>query len=119
MIESGSTNAVASAVLWVTGLLSGSLALGVAIIAVAGIGYLAFWGRIDLRRSAFVIAGCFLIFGAATIAFGIQNALAGGDGIGSETSPMVATPPPLPIAATPAVNAQPYDPYAGAALPQR
>lgn len=119
IMESGSANAVADAVLWITGLLSGSLALGVAIIAVAAIGYLAFWGRIDLRRSAGVIAGCFLVFGAATIALGIQSALAGGDGTGSDSSPMIAPPPPLPMAAMPAVNAQPYDPYAGAALPQR
>lgn len=119
MSESGSTNAIPATIYWIVGLLSGSLALGIAIIAVAGIGYLAFWGRIDVRRSATVILGCFLIFGAAAIAFGIRGALGDGTGLDGNTAPTAAPLPPSPVAAVPAVNTQPYDPYAGAALPQR
>jgi hypothetical protein len=76
-------------------------------------------GRIDVRRAAQVVFGCFVIFGASTIANGILAAISGGG-----DSPDIAqtAPPPLQFPSPP-VTAQapstPYDPYAGAALPPR
>jgi type IV secretory pathway VirB2 component (pilin) len=107
----------AAAVAWLQGTLLGSVATAAAVIAVASVGFLWMSGRIDVRRAAQVILGCFILFGASSIAEGIV-AVAGGDGDVSVQTPApplayVAPPPPT------AVKALPYDPYAGAALPTR
>lgn len=112
------SNALLSAVQWLQTVLLGTLATTLAILAVASVGYLALSGRIDLRKGATVIAGCFVIFGAPSIARGFQAA-AGTADIGAVASaPQAAFSAPLPSPIkTPA--AQPYDPYAGASVPQR
>lgn len=117
MNESSSPDAVGSAIGWTVSLLSGSLAVAIAMIAVAGVGFLALQGRLDLRRAVAVILGCFIIFGASGIASGIADMLgpAGQDG---SSGPPQPTPPPA-VAAQSSPTSQPYDPYAGAALPQR
>jgi type IV secretory pathway VirB2 component (pilin) len=56
---------------WSVATLSGSLATGIAIIAVAGVGLMMLSGRIDVRRGAMVIVGCFMLFGAPAIAEGL------------------------------------------------
>ena len=116
-IDSSGSNAFASAVGWLEGALAGSIATTIAIIAVASIGFLMLTGRIDVSRAAQVVFGCFIIFGASTIAQGIIGAVSG-----SGTGPEVARAPPPPVSQPPAypkANATPYDPYAGAALPPR
>ena len=117
-IDPGS-NALTAALAWLQGTLLGTVATTVAIIAVAAVGLLMLTGRIDVRRAAQVVLGCFIIFGASTIAGGIIGALRGG-----EPEIARAAPPPSPPALPPAAAAQqasqnPYDPYAGAAVPQR
>jgi type IV secretion system protein VirB2 len=68
------TNAIGSAVGWLQGTLLGTIAKTVAIIAIAALGLLMLTGRVGVRCSAQVIFGCFIIFGASTIAGGILGA---------------------------------------------
>ena len=108
------TNAFSAAVQWLDELLLGSLAQTVAIIAVAFIGFLMLSGRVDVRRALQVIFGCFLLFGASSIASGIMKTrYATTDPSAVDAARLVA--PPVPAA----VAAAPYDPYAGAAMPSR
>ncbi len=120
-LEPSGTNAFAAAVQWLEATLLGTVATAAAVIAVASLGFLLMTGRIDVRRGAQVLLGCFILFGASTIASGIVGSLAGAD-----AAPVVETPPsPLPLSSDPtligakAQPAVPYDPYAGAAMPVR
>lgn len=115
-IASDGSSAFVAAVDWLTGLLAGKLALTIAVIAVASLGLMLISGRLDVRRSVRVILGCFIIFGASSIAAGIMNATAG---TGEEVMAPAATPPPT-YPAVPARTSSPttpYDPYAGASVP--
>lgn len=113
------TSPLVAAVQWIQGLAVGTIATSIALIAVAGIGFLMLNGRLPIRRGITVIAGCFILFGAQTIAAGILDIVRPG----TSTSPTVAAPvrspprptPPMPTVMPPA----PYDPYAGAAVPRR
>jgi type IV secretion system protein VirB2 len=69
---------IVAAVSWLQGTLLGTVATVVAVIAVASVGFLMLTGRIDWRRGAVVILGCFILFGAASIVAGIQSAATGG-----------------------------------------
>jgi type IV secretion system protein VirB2 len=59
------------------GTLLGTVATVAAVIAIASVGFMMLTGRIDWRRGAIVILGCFILFGAASIVAGIR-ASAGG-----------------------------------------
>jgi type IV secretion system protein VirB2 len=52
----------------------GEVASGVAVVAVAVVGFLMLTGRLNWRYGATVILGCFILFGATTIVGGIQAA---------------------------------------------
>lgn len=112
----------AAALQWLEGTLLGSVATAVAVIAVACVGILLLSGRIDVRRGAQVIFGCFILFGASTIAAGLMRAAddaASGRAVGA-AAPLPAAPQTIPIPSPqPQEKAVPYDPYAGAALPTR
>jgi type IV secretory pathway VirB2 component (pilin) len=108
--------AIASAVGWLQGVLLGNVAIAVATIAVASIGFLMLTGRIDLRRAGQVIIGCFILFGASSIARGIVSAANGSGVIVTETAQAYYPPAPPSY---PQVEPKPYDPYAGAALAPR
>jgi len=112
---------IVGAVNWLQGTLLGNVATAVAVIAVACVGFLMLTGRIELRRAANVILGCFIIFGASSIAAGIQAA--GARAAGSASAPAAETTqpyfPPVPPPAYPQAPVQPHDPYAGAAITQR
>ena len=69
---------IVSAVTWLQGTLLGTVATVAAVIAVAAVGFMMLTGRIDWRRGAIVILGCFILFGAASIVAGIQSAATGG-----------------------------------------
>jgi TrbC/VIRB2 pilin len=91
-----------------------TVATSVAIIAVAVTGFLMLSGRIDARRGLITIIGCFILFGAPTIARGLRAAA--GDGQIAANN-LVAQPPPLVVPpAPPKPNV--FDPYAGASLQQ-
>lgn len=110
-IATSDSSAVVEASEWIAGLLTGSLATGIAVIAIAAVGFGMLGGRIDLRRGASAILGCFLLFGAPAIAEALSSLSR------SEVSAAPdAAPPP---SAGPAPNAPPQqDPYAGASLIQ-
>lgn len=110
----------AAAVQWLQGTLLGTIATTLAVIAVASVGFLLLSGRTDVRRGAQVIFGCFILFGASSIAAGIIRLADYGD-----PAPVVTPAPPAlavyvpPVTTVKPVKAAPYDPYAGAALPTR
>lgn len=68
------SSAIGGALDWLQGTLLGTVATTAAVIAVASVGFLMLAGRIDVRRAGSIIFGCFIIFGASTIAHGIMNA---------------------------------------------
>lgn len=103
---------IASAANWVSGLLFGPLATAIAVIAIAWVGLAMLSGRIEIRRGASVVLGCFLLFGAKGIADGFRS------GMSNDNVPSIAnmTPPvTAPIAVQPDA-ASTYDPYAGASV---
>ena len=65
---------IVSAVGWIQDTLLGEVASGVAVIAVAVVGFLILTGRMNWRYGATVIVGCFVLFGAAAIVGGIRSA---------------------------------------------
>lgn len=113
-----SDNVFEAAILWLQSTLLGTVATAVAVISVASVGLLLFSGRIDVRRAGQVILGCFILFGASTIAAGLTTILSGAGGT-SEATPSAAAPSYAPPPVQSARPASPYDPYAGAALPSR
>ena len=88
----------------------GTTATVVAVIAVSSVGLMMLSGRINLRHGATVVVGCFILFGAPTIAAGIQSFVGGGDARATpyEPEPPAPVPPPQPA------RALSRDPYAGA-----
>jgi type IV secretory pathway VirB2 component (pilin) len=118
--QSAPDGVIAAALQWIEGTLLGSLVTAIAIIAIASVGFLLLQGRIEVCRGSQVIFGCFILFGASSIAAGIIGAVRA-----SEPTEFAASEPsssPLaqtaPVASTPYPAAS-YDPYAGAALPRR
>ena len=109
------TSAILAATQWITDTLLGPLATTIAVIAIAWVGLMMLTGHIDLRRGLTVVLGCFILFGAPTIAKGLRG-FGGGSAIESRNygrfAPAPATVQPAPPPSTP--NA--YDPYAGASL---
>jgi type IV secretory pathway VirB2 component (pilin) len=121
LADPGGSSAVVAAVQWLQGTLLGTVATSIAVISVAGVGLMMLSGRIDLRRGAAVIVGCFILLGAPTIAAGIQSMAQGGY---EPAMPVYsARPVPLrpepPVAAAPAQQPSARDPFAGAAVPNR
>ena len=98
---------------WAEMTLLGSVATAVAVIAVAAVGLLMLTGRVDLRRGASVVVGCFVIFGASTIVAGLQAAVRD---TSSMSAPVIIAAPALP-APRPDIPAS-SDPYAGASVPR-
>lgn len=105
-----------AAALWIQNTLLGTLATSLAILAVAVVGLLMLSGRVDIRRGAGVVIGCFILFGAPTIVRGLRGGLdAMFDSGYTGPTPVVA---PQSIA-TPRSAPPPFDPYGGAAVPRR
>jgi type IV secretion system protein VirB2 len=100
------------ALVWIQGLLLGSVATGVAVIAVAFLGFGMLTGRVDWRMGARVVLGIFILFGAPIIAQGLQSAVSH-DGQAAP-GPMAANrkqaAPKVPDLKR---SADPFDPYAG------
>lgn len=104
-----------AALAWVQGTLLGTIATLVAVIAIASIGFAMLSGRVDMRHGIRMVLGCFILFGASTIAAGIQAGFAGAV---EAPHPAVTQAAPLPaiLPEPPPANA---DPYAGASVPVR
>jgi type IV secretion system protein VirB2 len=76
-LDPAGSNVILTAVTWLQGTLLGNVATAVAVIAVGATGLMMLTGRIDWRRGATVIVGCFILFGAAAIVAGIRTVAAG------------------------------------------
>lgn len=120
--DPGGSGAIVAAVQWLQNTLLGTVATTVAVICVATVGLMMMSGRVDVRRGASVVIGCFVLFGASSIAAGIRS-VATGDSMPVEpvayVEPWTAPPPAAPAvpARVPADRAA--DPFAGAAVPKR
>jgi type IV secretory pathway VirB2 component (pilin) len=111
-----------AAVNWLSGTLFGTIAIVLATISIAMVGLMMLSGRVDLRRGATVIIGCFILFGASGIAAGLRGA-ANGDGYAPPRMPVLGPPPVAPRRAPTGEPysfdeaRDPFDPYGGASLP--
>ena len=76
-LDPAGSNPILAAVNWLQGTMLGNVATAIAVLAVGATGLMMLTGRIDWRRGATVILGCFIVFGAASIVAGIQS-VAGG-----------------------------------------
>jgi type IV secretion system protein VirB2 len=76
-LDPAGSDVILNAVTWLQGTLLGNVATALAVIAVGATGLLMLTGRIDWRRGATVILGCFIVFGAAAIVAGIRSVAAG------------------------------------------
>ncbi|WP_448659152.1 TrbC/VirB2 family protein [Sphingomonas sp. CJ99] len=112
MTPSGGTQSILAAAQWVEVAMLGSVATVVAIIAVAALGLALLSGRIDLRRAGWTLLGCFIVFGASTIA----GALLGGS---NRPSLSAAKPSQYIEPHVMIIQKQrpTYDPHAGASMP--
>lgn len=63
-------NLIVAALGWLQRALLGSIATTAAIIGVTSAGYLMLIVRIEVRRAIQVVFGCFILFGASSIAQG-------------------------------------------------
>ena len=99
---------------WVQATLLGSLATAVAVMAVATVGLLLLTGRVNLKRGLTVIVGCFILFGASSIANGLSGAASSVTNASGERIGAVPLKPTA-LQLSPQAPAR-EDPYAGASL---
>lgn len=98
-------------IIWLVRLATGQLAAVTATIAVAVVGLAMLDGRLDWRRSARVVLGCFLLFGAATISSAFMAF--------GEREPAAVTEKSLESSLPPVAQMPDNDPWAHAALEPR
>lgn len=114
LFDPGGESVMLAAGDWIAGVLTGSIATALCIVAVASLGLIMLWGEIPVRRGVQVILGCFVLLSASTVAGALTEF--SGDLAGNDQAPVPLVieqepPPPLPPAN--------YDPYAGASLRRR
>ena len=101
---------------WMEGVLGGTLATTLCVIAIAILGLLLLAGRLRVRRSAEVVLGCFLLLGAGLLAVQLQQLAGGAAGADRAGGAQVILPAAAAeLSPLPPAN---YDPYAGASLRQ-
>lgn len=76
-VDPAGSGPIVEAVRWIQGTVMGTVATVAAIVAVAAVGFMMLTGRMNWRYGAVVILGCFILFGAASIVAGIQQATDG------------------------------------------
>jgi type IV secretory pathway VirB2 component (pilin) len=103
---------LAAAVGWVSDTLLGGLGSSIAILAIAGVGVAMLQGRLPARRGFYCVLGCFILFGAPSIAQALMTLARGSQ----QTLPAQPVIPPAPAAA-PSPPPTNNDPYAGASVP--
>ena len=109
-----SDTAIPAAVQWLAGTLLGSVATGIAVLAVAFVGFGLLGGQLNWRTGARVVMGVFILFGAPMIAQELMSLARHGDASTVEQIAKTPLPPSPPVPA----HAPVYDPYAGAAVPR-
>jgi type IV secretory pathway VirB2 component (pilin) len=110
-------SALANAAHWIEAITQGPIATSLAVLAIAAVGFAMLRGRLSVRRGTTVVLGCFIMFGASSIAHGITQ-LAYGSAPTQFAVP--ARSAEVPVAQfSPPPTAQPVavaDPYAGASV---
>lgn len=91
----------AAAIRWLVNLATGDLALVIATVAIAVVGLMMLDGRVDWRRGARVILGCFLIFGAGSISSAFMAS-------GRDAAPQQAARISQPVVETKSPNDDPW-----------
>jgi len=108
-----SSSSIVAGVTWIEHGLLGSAATAVAAICVAGLGFAFLAGHVPVRRALTVLIGCFILFGAPTIAAGLSLWVAREPPSGltqrEPMAPQFAVPPQTPSGAAP----DPFNPYPG------
>jgi type IV secretory pathway VirB2 component (pilin) len=112
LFDKPSQPALGAASDWTTGLLGGSLATSLCVIAVAILGLLLLAGRLQVRRSVEAVLGCFLLLGAGLMAGQLQE-LALRTGAAGASEEQIILPRAQPTQPPPPAR---YDPYAGPSL---
>ena len=97
---------------WLGALATGSLAIGLCVVAIAVIGLLMLSGRLPVRRGMRVVLGCFVLLGAPVIAAALMELAGQGSVEATRSSPDEPAPARAPLPKST------YDPYAGASLRQ-
>jgi type IV secretory pathway VirB2 component (pilin) len=97
---------------WTLGVLGGTLATSLCVIAIAILGLLLLAGRLRIRRGMEVVLGCFLLLGAGFMAAQFQQLAEGSAGTAGDGNEQIISPEATPTPPAPAN----YDPYAGASL---
>ena len=72
ILDPGQPSSIVAGVIWVEHALLGTAATTVAVICVAGLGFAFLAGRVPVRRAMTVLVGCFILFGAPSIAAGLS-----------------------------------------------
>lgn len=113
----GSNGALVGAADWIGALLTGSIAITVATLAIAAVGFLMLTGRVPVGRAGPIVLGCFILFSAQVIGRGLAGLQH--DGIAAAmVDPTVARAPALAPAYQPTTpRFEQKDPFAGAAVP--
>ncbi len=97
---------------WIRDVLTGSLAVSIAVVAIAWLGFAIMQGRLPWRSGLRIVLGCFILFGSSTIASAFMGFA------GYQQARMVDVPPNARTSAVPVTPAPPvFDPYAGASVP--
>ena len=101
------------ALIWISDLLTGTVAVSIATIAVALTGISMLRGRIPYQRGAMVVLGCFIVFGARFVAEGLSGLS------GAQIEPAISRTPvdEPPEVAAPNTGERRNDLYPGAAIP--
>lgn len=114
--QAGSQSAFEAAVQWVNFVLTGPLSTMFGVIAVALVGFAMLGGRFEGRRTIHLIVGSFILFGSSALARGLMDLTDAGSGPAVVYRSVDIPQPELPPKASGATN--PFDPYAGASVPQ-
>jgi type IV secretory pathway VirB2 component (pilin) len=110
-----SHGALPAAVDWIAGTLLSSVATGVAVLAVAFLGFGMLFGHLDWRTGLRVILGAFILFGAPTIAQELAALAQGNKAAESDQVTAGETPQRRFVPD----NSPAADPYAGAGMPKQ
>jgi type IV secretory pathway VirB2 component (pilin) len=105
-------SALVASASWIRDVLTGSLAVSIAVVAIAWLGFAIMQGRLPWRSGLRIVLGCFILFGSSTIATAFMW-FAGYEQARAVDVPASARTPAVPVPPAPPV----FDPYAGASVP--
>ncbi|WP_256471486.1 TrbC/VirB2 family protein [Erythrobacter aurantius] len=75
LFETQAESGIGTSIDWVEALVLGEIATAMAIVAVATIGFMMLTGRVRMAGSFRVILGCFVLFGASSIAAALMGSV--------------------------------------------